>query len=200
MSKTRKQASADQPTTRSKQKEKEKEKEEGQVESFEALAKSLQQDVSELRDVMQQQTDGGHLTQKAFDQLYEELRQYKDDFIFQAEKPLLLDLLLFYDSLNWFQRSLVNKEMSPDVIADSFQYLIDEMLELLYRRDVLPMDNRARFDRKTQKVVKTAPAGSKAEDYAVHQVLKRGFTRAGRVLRAEEVVVKRYDSDGEAAE
>ena len=116
------------------------------------------------------------------------------------QSRLLLDLLLFYDSLNWFQRSLVNKEMSPDVIADSFQYLIDEMLELLYRRDVLPMEGRARFDRKTQKVVKTASAGSKAEDYAIHQVLKRGFTRAGRVLRAEEVVVKRYDSEGDSAD
>ena len=171
-----------------------------QVETFEALAESLKTEVSELREALGQASGDGHLTQQAFDQLYSELRQYKEDFIFQTEKPLLLDLLLFYDSLNWFQQSLVKKEMSPDVIADSFQYLLDEILELLYRRDVLPMDSRARFDRKVQKVVKTAPAETKAEDYAIHQVLKRGFTRSGRVLRAEEVVVKRYDSSGEDAE
>ena len=132
------------------------------------------------------------LSQKAFDHLYEELRQYKEDFIFQAEKPLLLDLLLFYDSVNWFQQSLINKEMSPDVIADSFQYIIDELLEVLYRRDVLPMEAADRFSRETQKVVKTVTATAKAEDYEIHQVLKRGFTRGGRVLRAEEVVVKRF--------
>jgi molecular chaperone GrpE (heat shock protein) len=132
------------------------------------------------------------LSQKAFDHLYEELRQYKEDFIFQAEKPLLLDLLLFYDSVNWFQQSLIKKEMSPDVIADSFQYIIDELLEVLYRRDVLPMEAAERFSRETQKVVKTVPATGKTDDYQIHQVLKRGFTRGERVLRAEEVVVKRF--------
>jgi molecular chaperone GrpE (heat shock protein) len=132
------------------------------------------------------------LSQKAFDHLYEELRQYKEDFIFQAEKPLLLDLLLFYDSVNWFQQSLINKEMSPDVIADSFQYIIDELLEVLYRRDVLPMAAADRFSRETQRVIKTVPATAKSEDYQVDQVLKRGFTRGERVLRAEEVVVKRF--------
>jgi molecular chaperone GrpE (heat shock protein) len=132
------------------------------------------------------------LSQKAFDHLYEELKQYKDDFIFQAEKPLLLDLLLFYDSVNWFQQSLINKEMSPDVIGDSFQYIIDELLEVLYRRDVLPMGIAERFSRETQKVIKTVPAEAKNDDYRIHQVLKRGFTRGGRVLRAEEVVVKRF--------
>jgi hypothetical protein len=40
---------------------------------------------------------------KAFDAAVRRARQYKDDFIYQAEKPLLLDLLLFYDSLTWFQ-------------------------------------------------------------------------------------------------
>ena len=106
----------------------------------------------------------------------------------------MLDLLLFYDSLNWFQNSLIKKEMSREVVADSFQYLIDEMLELLYRRDVLPMDATNQFDRKRQKVIKTVAADTEADDYAIEQVLKRGFTRAGRVLRAEEVVVRRFDN------
>jgi len=151
--------------------------------------------VAELRDAIERRTRAGDtLTQKAFDQLYEELRQYKEDFIFQAEKPLLLDLLLFYDSVNWFQHSLIKKEMSPDVIADSFQYIIDELLEVLYRRDVLPMEAAARFSRETQKVIKTVPAQAKADDYEIHQVLKRGFTRGDRVLRAEEVVVKRFSA------
>jgi molecular chaperone GrpE (heat shock protein) len=149
--------------------------------------------ISELKTAIERRTEAGDaLSQKAFDQLYEELRQYKEDFIFQAEKPLLLDLLLFYDSVNWFQQSLIKKEMSPDVIADSFQYIIDELLEVLYRRDVLPMEAADQFSRETQKVIKTVPAQAKSEDYEVAQVLKRGFTRGGRVLRAEEVVVKRF--------
>lgn len=129
---------------------------------------------------------------KAFDQLYEELRQYKEDFLFQSEKPLLLDLLLFYDSLNWFQESLVKQEMSPDVIADSFQFLLDEFLEVLYRRDVVPTEPRERFDMKTQRAVKAVTTSDESEHQLVDQVVKRGFTRGDKTLRPEEVIVKRY--------
>ena len=151
-------------------------------------------EVAEMKQNIAARNDSDTVQQKAFDQLYEELRQYKEDFIYQNEKALLLDLLLFYDSMNWFQTNLIKKEMSPEVVADSFQYLIDELLETLYRRDVLPMDASATFDRKTQKVIKTVPAQSEADDYQVHDVLKRGFTRGARVLRAEEVVVKRFQA------
>jgi molecular chaperone GrpE (heat shock protein) len=161
---------------------------ENQVESFDALA----DEVASLKQALAVRTDGDAVQKKAFDQLYEELRQYKEDFIYQNEKALLLDLLLFYDSMNWFQASLIKKEMSPEVVADSFQYLIDELIETLYRRDVLPMDASDTFDRKTQKVIKTVSAESAEDDYQIHHVLKRGFTRGNRVLRAEEVVVKRY--------
>lgn len=155
---------------------------------------SLAAEVAALKDTVAQASRDDGTRQKAFDALYEELKQYKEDFIFQSEKALLLDLLLFYDSLNWFQNSLIKKEMSREVVADSFQYLIDEMLELLYRRDVLPMDATSQFDRKRQKVIKTVAADAESDDYAIEQVLKRGFTRAGRVLRAEEVVVRRFDN------
>ena len=36
------------------------------------------------------------LTQQAFDALYAELKQYKENFLAEAERPLLLDLVLFY--------------------------------------------------------------------------------------------------------
>jgi molecular chaperone GrpE (heat shock protein) len=147
--------------------------------------------MEEIRQILIERSQGEQIQQKAFDALYEELRQYKEDFIYQAEKPLLLDLLLFYDSLNWFQKSLVNKEMSLDVVADSFQYLIDEFLEVLYRRDVLPMESSNRFDPRTQKAVKLLPSIEGVTDQDVAQVLKRGFTRGDRVLRAEDVVIYR---------
>lgn len=157
----------------------------------EITLEGLAEDMSSIKEFVSQQGQRDGIQQKAFDQLYEELKQYKEDFIFQMEKPLLLDLLLFYDSLNWFQQSLVKQEMSPDVIADSFQYLIDEFLELMYRRDVLPMETTEQFNREHQKAIKIVPTDDAAMDYRVQQVLKRGFSRAGRALRAEEVVVHR---------
>jgi molecular chaperone GrpE (heat shock protein) len=131
---------------------------------------------------------------KAFDQLYEELSQYKENFIFEAEKPLLLDLLLFYDSLSWFQTSLVQEEASAEVIADSFQYLLDEFLELLYRRDIVPVEQKEVFDAHIHRAMQVVPTEDAQKDQAVEQVLKRGFMRADRVLRPEEVVIARLGS------
>ncbi len=135
------------------------------------------------------------MREDAFEQLYAELRQYKEDFIFQQEKPLLLDLLLFHDSLCWFRTRLDAGEMSPEVVSDHFQYLIDEFLEVMYRRDVLPMERSERFDRKTQKAMKVVYTPERSQDFKVSEVLRRGFTRAGSVLRAENVVLHRYRAD-----
>lgn len=154
--------------------------------------KQVAGDIAELRRLFQERIANDKVREQAFDQLYEELRQYKEDFLFQAEKPLLLDLLLFYDSLNWFQESLVKQEMSPDVIADSFQYLIDEFLELLYRRDVIPLETSETFDRKLHKAVKVEETDDEAQDHRIHQILKRGFHRGEKMLRPEEVVISRY--------
>lgn len=159
--------------------------------------RTLEERVEELGELFKERLRTDAVQQKAFDQLYEELRQYKDDFIFQTEKPFLLDLLLFYDSLNWFQQSLQKQEMSPEVVADSFQYLLDEFLELLYRRDVVPCESPTKFDRRLHKAVRVVPATNPTDDWKVQAILKRGFVRGDRLLRAEEVSVYRSGVDAD---
>lgn len=153
---------------------------------------ALQQQVAALRELVEQQARREDLQREAFDQLYAELRQYKDDFVFQAEKPLLLDLLLFYDSMTWFRQSLEKGDMSADVVADSFQYLMDEFVELLYRRDVQPTLKSEAFDRERQKAVQVLYTDDINLDWRIHRIVKRGFTRGERVLRPEEVILHRY--------
>lgn len=159
--------------------------------------RTLDERMDELTELFRERIRSDAVQQKAFDQLYEELRQYKDDFIFQTEKPFLLDLLLFYDSLNWFQQSLQKQEMSADVVADSFQYLLDEFLELLYRRDVVPCESSSAFDRRMHKAVRVVPVSDPKQDWRVQAILKRGFVRGDRLLRAEEVAVYRSSGDGD---
>jgi molecular chaperone GrpE (heat shock protein) len=147
-----------------------------------------------IRKLLEKRKKEDSVQKRAFDQLYEELAQYKENFVFEAEKPLLLDLLLFYDSLSWFQASLVQQEASQEVIADSFQYLVDEFLDLLYRRDIVPVEKKEAFDRHLHRAVQVVPTEDPTRDQAIEQVLKRGFMRTDRVLRPEEVVVARVGS------
>ena len=126
--------------------------------------------------------------------------RYKTDFIFQSEKPLLLDLLLFFDSMSWFKRSLLEQKTDRSVLADSFQYLLDEFMELLYRRDVVPQESQQVFDPRSQRAIQVLPTPVEGKDQHVEKILKRGFTRAGRVLRPEEVVIHRFQQPDSSSE
>ena len=156
--------------------------------------------LEELKGQLDERRTRNDANQRAFDQLYEELRQYKDDFIFQAEKPLLLDLLLFHDSLCWFKENLAADDTDPAVVSETFQYLVDEFLELLYRRDVVPLSERKTFNRTVHKAIQVLPTTDPEQDYQVQQVIKRGFLRGEKLLRPEEVVIFRQgttDTDDE---
>lgn len=139
------------------------------------------------------------LTQQAFDALYEELKLYRENFLEEAEKPLLLDLLLFYDSMNWFRSAMDKEDSSEVVIQDSFQYLMDEFLEILYRRDVVPMEARAQFDRSRQRAIKAQPTQDHDKHEQIARVLKRGFLRGEKVLRLEDVEIYRAEDGGKSS-
>jgi molecular chaperone GrpE (heat shock protein) len=149
-----------------------------------------------LRQDFAQKISHDQLQQTAFERLHVELQQYKDDFLAKSQTPVLLDLLLFYDSLNWFQESLIKQDMSPEVLEENFQYLIDELLELLYRRNVHPMEARTQFDRTVHKAVQVVETDNPDHNELVTTVLKRGFRHGDRTLRAEEVIVARHQSTG----
>ena len=139
------------------------------------------------------------LTQQAFDALYEELKLYRENFLEAAEKPLLLDLLLFYDSMNWFRSAMDKEDSSEVVIQDSFQYLMDEFLEILYRRDVVPMEARTQFDRSRQRAIKAQPTPEHDKHEQIARVLKRGFLRGEKVLRLEDVEIYRAEDGGKSS-
>lgn len=152
----------------------------------------LRDEVEALRSVVDERLADDPIREQAFEKLYEELRSYKDDFAGRAERPLLLDLLLFHDSMHWFQKAVIEEGASAATIADSFQFLLDELLEVLYRREVVPMEPGESFDPTVQKAVKVEPAKSPGQDNRVARVLKRGFLQHGKPLRPEEVAVFKW--------
>lgn len=79
-------------------------------------AQSIGEKLDDLGELFKTRLQHDNVQQQAFDHLYKELKQYKEDFLYQAEKPFLLDLLLFYDSLQWFGASLQKGEMDAAVI------------------------------------------------------------------------------------
>lgn len=142
----------------------------------------------------------GKRKDQAYDQLYEELRQYKDNFLKSAQKPLFLDVILLYDGV---MRTLANFAELPDekvtrqMVVDALTHTRDEILELLYRRDIERIDEvPKKLDINFQKPVTRLDTDNPDEDRDIAQVVREGFRWSGAVLRAQEVVVKRCTESG----
>lgn len=132
---------------------------------------------------------------ESLSRMTEALETTTHDLWERADKPLMLDLLMFFDSLQWFQTSLLDQDVSRDIVAESYQHLLDEFLEMLGRRDILPMDSKRSLDETLHRVVRAVPTTIEQDDGRVLQVLRRGFLRDGQVLRKEEVLVLTHDRD-----
>lgn len=136
-----------------------------------------------------QQGDG---MKKAFDTLYEEMRQYKEDFLLKASKPVFIDLILLYDQFAAAVDGL------DDAARAKVDVLREGLLEVLYRRDIEPMaaltdeDGPVKFDREHMKAVRRVETDDPALDRTVERMVREGFLRDGKVFRPREVVVRRH--------
>src|SRR5205823_3976903 len=94
---------------------------------------------------------------KDYDVFYAELKGYKDNFLEVAQRPLYMDLLLLFDGIERVQRSV---EDAPDTIPKHevkgvISGIKDELLEILYRRDIKPIvDHPTKLDVTLQKPVR----------------------------------------------
>jgi molecular chaperone GrpE (heat shock protein) len=118
-------------------------------------------------------------SKQAFNALYEEMEDYKQDAFFNVERSILLDLLVFYDGLKW--------SVSSTEDADSNKQIMDDFMDLLARRDVVPIPKLDRFDAKFHRILQVVSTDDSELDGTIAQVLKRGFYRGDKVLRIEDV-------------
>jgi molecular chaperone GrpE (heat shock protein) len=149
------------------------------------------------------------VNQRMFDALHEELKGYKDGFLLESVlKPVICDLISLYDDL-----SLVRGQMQ-DVVANGAgnggsieKFLLDRLktmetniqhncefiVEVLARLEVsmLPLST-GKLDKRNQRAVAIEAADDPTEDGDIVQVKKRGFFWKGRVLRAEDVIIKKW--------
>lgn len=137
----------------------------------------------------------GKRKDQAYDQLYEELRQYKDNFLRSAQKPLFLDLILLFDGVSRTIATFADlpaEGITREAVVDALTHTRDEILELLYRRDIERIDEvPKKLDINFQKPVSRLDTDNPDEDRDIAQVVREGFRWSGAVLRAQEVVVKR---------
>lgn len=135
--------------------------------------------------------------EKAIDKLSEELKLYRDNFIFQSQKPVFVELIMLYDSLeqtlNLIEGGQAHAADTCLTVKNNLRNIKEELLEILYRRDVTPfVEHPETLDYKLHKTVATVTTGIEGENNKVDSVRKTGFRWNDKVIRPEEVVIKKY--------
>ena len=162
--------------------------------------------ISELQGMLDQKNG---VNARMFDALHEELKGYKDSFLLETvHKPVIRDLISLYDDLIEIHRQMresVALAASAEGSASTallerlrtmeinLEHNCEFILEVLARIEVTLMPvGTGQLDKRTQRAVSVQMAEAPDEDSSVVRTVKRGFFWKDRVLRAEEVVMKKW--------
>ena len=166
--------------------------EESMVRKFESLHfAKLEQQLGAIRE-------SETVNQKLFDSLHQELLSYRDNFVRDSlQKPFIRDLLVLFDDLSRIlaQASAPTEAepapMTPQ-LRDNLENTLHFLVEILHRLEVTEMEPVETVDRALHRVVSVEPAESAEEDGRIVARVKRGFLWREKVLRPEEIVVRRF--------
>ena len=173
-------------------------------ESVQALPKA----VADLKALLEMKNGVSH---SMFSALHEELKGYKDGFLLQSVyRPIIRDLVSLYDDLTEIHRqiseaigeaagqadeSAVAKKMIERMrtLEMNVEHNVEFILEVLARLEVTQFPvGTGKLDKCRQRAVAVETTDNLDDDTLVVRSVKRGFLWHERVLRPEEVVVKRY--------
>jgi molecular chaperone GrpE (heat shock protein) len=180
----------------------------GRIEKALALQQPQLQEIGNIRVLLDRAREVEDAHQRLFDALHEELKGYKDSFLFDAlQKPFIRDLISLHDDLQSAARQAANARdqgrdgqldaeaitKSLDTAATNIDNLLHMLVEILNRLDVVrePASQGA-VDKRTQKIVGTIAGERPEDDGQIVESLRPAFTWRGRPLRPEEVKIMRF--------
>ena len=139
------------------------------------------------------------VNQRLFDSLHEELLKYRDNFLpGSLQKPFIHDLVHLFDDLTSLSsqlQSAAEDEGKRGAVAqwrDNLENAVLSLLEILHRFEVKEIEAGESVDRALHKVLSYEPADYAEEDGRIVMRVKRGFQWRGKLIRAEEVIAKRF--------
>lgn len=165
---------------------------------LEELAKSqaeLPQIMGAVQAEMEQRSG---LNQTMFNALHEEFKVNKDAFLFEAlQKPIVRELITIFDDLSEIHRQmLVAADTEGDRfrnLANSVGHIAEALVEAMVRFEVKRIpDSKGKLDKHRHRAVAVEVAENVAADGDIVATVRPGFVWRDRVLRPEEVVIKKY--------
>jgi molecular chaperone GrpE len=160
--------------------------------TIESLAR-LESSVDQIKALIAKRLSFDKTKEKAFERLYVDLDNQREDRIFSLVRPICFDLILLHDRL---VNALRDKE---EAIVDSefMVSVIEELIEILARQGVDIINSTSEiFDPSQQQAIGIDVAMTPVDHNRVSSVVRKGFRHGSRVIRAEEVTILSYDAGG----
>lgn len=160
----------------------------------------MQGDLQKVYGLVEEISERESAQEKIFNTLHSELRDYKNDFIYEHLKPVIRPLLFLYDSLEQFDAEIalyerpINGErrqvgLSPQLVRENIAFFRDQLVESLRICEVSPMESpKGAFNPRMHKVIDVVPAEAD-QDGMIQRVVRSGWYLNGQLLRSAEVIV-----------
>ncbi|SHF08898.1 GrpE protein [Seinonella peptonophila] len=154
---------------------------------------NLQTNFASLVHLFERRLSYDKTKEMAFDRLYQEMEELKQEQTFNELRPLYIDLILLIDRMEQIEFDLEENGAASPEVENIMVTLKNEVLEILYRRGVEQIEHTPEyFDPTFQKVVDTEPTYNPSEDNLVVGIRRDGYRFQDMVLRPEEVVIKKF--------
>ena len=167
---------------------------EAQLDGLWSMLKENNSFLKEIKSIIQERLEYDVAKEKVVDKLNDELTFYRDNFVFQSQKSMFIDLMLLYDNLERILTALSDDEVvSIEQITELLETFKEELLEILYRKDITLFEEHPEYlNYKLHKTIKTIPTNEESENNKVDKIIKMGFRWNDKILRPEEVIIKKY--------
>lgn len=152
-----------------------------------------------------------------FEALHAELKSYKDAFILESVlRPVIRDMISVYDDMSEIHRQLCltlstfgDRDITGGAVSlvenmrnavINLDHNVHFILEVLERLDVLHTPvSTGKLEKRTQKAMALEHTDNPDEDQEIVKILKRGFQWKDRIIRPEEVVIKKWKDGSQQA-
>ncbi len=177
--------------------------EEAQFQYLEYLVsefQEMQSDMQRMYKLVEEVSARESAQEKVFNTLHAELREYKNDFIYEHLKPVVRPLLFLYDSMEQFDSEIALYErpsngerrqvgLSPQLVRENIAFFRDQLVEALRICEVTPMETpRGAFNPRLHKVIDVVPVDEN-KDGTIQRVVRGGWYLNNQLLRSAEVIV-----------
>jgi molecular chaperone GrpE len=147
-----------------------------------------------IRAILIERLNYDKTKEEAFERLYAELDDAKEGRVYDLLHPTFFDLILLHDRVEGYIRS----DERENGVSAFLESVLGEIVEILARRSVEIIEvPSTKFDPTLQKAIGVKETAEPSKHHAIASVIRRGFRREGRIVRAEEVIIMKHVSRNE---